>query len=696
MPTQRPPYPATPRRSVTDTYHGVAVTEEYRWLEDASDPAVRAWTAAQNELTRAMLDRMGAREPLLRRFAELYGQATPDYSGLKPCAGRLFAIKKQPPKQQPLLVLLDSPDAPECAQVVLDPNELDPSGATTIDFFAPSHDGRLVAVSLSQHGSEDGTLHFFEVASGRELGDSIPRVTYPTAGGSVAWNADASGIFYTRYPQPGERPVEDQFFFQQVYCHRLGTPTAADTYEVGREFPRIAEVELHSSADGRYLLAQVADGDGGEYAHYLRSPAGAWAQVTTFADKATEAHFAGDALLLLSLKDAPNGKLLRVPLATPVLAQAETVVQEGSLAISGFTPTATRIYISEIDGGPAKVRVVSHAGADQGYLPLAPISAVGQLLALEGDSVLYCANTFVTPPAWYRFDPAEEEPVATALRTSSPADFSGVEVRRVFATSQDGTRVPMTVLHRAGLALDGNNPTLLYGYGGFGISLAPSFAASRSVWLDQGGVFVIANLRGGGEYGEAWHLAGNLTNKQTVFDDFIACAEHLIAAGYTSPARLAIMGRSNGGLLVGAALTQRPELFRAVMAGVGIYDMLRLELDSNGAFNVTEYGTVADPAQFAALRAYSPYHNVIDGTAYPAVLLTTGEHDGRANPAHSRKLAARLQAATGSARPILLRTSASAGHGIGSSLSEQVAEDADIYAFLFAQLGMEFQPPEAR
>lgn len=695
MSAERPLYPDTPQRPVTDTYHGVAVTEHYRWLEDPTDPAVRAWSAAQQALARAMLDRLPAREPLLARFRQLRTQAAPDYIELKPCAGRLFALKKQPPNNQPLLVLLDAPDALASEQVVLDPNVLDPSGATTIDFFVPAHDGRLVAVSLSQHGSEDGTLVIYDVATGRALDDRIPRVTYPTAGGSVAWNADGSGLYYTRYPQPGERAAADLFFYQQVYFHQLGTPTTADTYVIGHDFPRIAEVDLYSSGDGQWLLVQVANGDGGEYAHYLRSPAGEWAQVTDFADHVKGVYFGGDALLLLSFQHALNGKLLRVPLAAPVLAQAATVVPESAVAITAVTPTATRIYITEMVGGPSEVRVYGHDGSDQGRLPLAPVSAVGQVIALDSDTILYLSNTFVRPPGWYRFDPAAEEPEATALFTHSPADFGNAVVTRVFATASDGTRVPMSVLHRAGIALDGTNPALLYGYGGFGISLTPRFDPLLSVWLEQGGVFAMANLRGGGEYGEAWHQAGNLTRKQTVFSDFIACAEHLIAAGYTNPARLAIMGRSNGGLLVGAALTQRPELFRAAVAAVGIYDILRIELDANGAFNVTEFGTVADPAQFAALYAYSPYHRVTDGVAYPAVLVTTGEYDGRANPAHSRKFAARLQAASGAARPVLLRISTSSGHGIGTSLNEQIIEDADIYAFLFDQLGITYRSFDA-
>jgi len=278
------------------------------------------------------------------------------------------------------------------------------------------------------------------------------------------------------------------------------------------------------------------------------------------------------------------------------------------------------------------------------------------------------------------------------LRSSSPANFDDIEVVREFATSKDGTKVPLNIMRKKGLKLDGNNPTILYAYGGYGMNLTPSFNAMRRVWFDAGGVYVVANLRGGGEFGEEWHKAGNLTNKQNVFDDFIASAEYLIKQKYTSPAKLAVSGASNGGLLMGAFLTQRPDLARAVVSRVGLYDMLRVELDPNGVFNITEFGTVTDPAQFRALYAYSPYHHVHDGTAYPAVLFPCGENDGRVNPAHSRKMTARLQAATSSRHPILLRMSASAGHGMGSSLKDRVAEQADIYAFLFAELGVDTAP----
>jgi prolyl oligopeptidase len=680
---------ATPRQPVSDSYHGVTVVEAYRWLENFDDPEVRAWNEAQNRYSRAVLDTIAARGPIGERLRALYTAISADHDRLRRRGRTLFAIKNQPPKEQPLLVTLASADDPASERVVLDPNQLDPTGATTIDFYQPSLDGRLVAISLSQNGSEEGTLHFYEVATGRELGDLIPRVTYPTAGGSVAWSADAAGVYYTRYPCGDERPPEDRNFYQQVYYHRLGTPTESDTYVIGADFPRIAEVELHTTEDGRYLLASVANGDGGEYMHFLRDPVGAWAQITRFEDEVTRAEFGlDDRLYLLSRYGAPRGKILRIPLAAPDLARAEAIVPERDATIENFAPTATRLYVTELEGGPSQVRVYDLAGHDAGLLPISPVSAVWQIEHVQGDEVLLRISSFTAPPAWYRFEPAEEEPARTALVMTTPADFSGVEVVREFATSRDGTKVPISIMRRKGIALHGDNPTILRGYGGFGISLSPYVDPSVSVWLDHRGVYAIANLRGGGEYGEDWHRAGNLTNKQNVFDDFLACAEHLIARGYTGPARLAIMGRSNGGLLMGAALTQRPDLFRAVVAFVGVYDMLRIELDPNGAFNVTEFGTVTDPEHFKALYAYSPYHRVADGAAYPAVLFITGDNDGRSNPAHSRKMTARLQAASSSGLPVLLRTSASAGHGMGTSLNERIAEEADVYAFLFDQLGV--------
>ena len=681
--------PKAPRRPTTDEYHGVRVVDDYRWLEDQDDPAVRRWVDEQNRYTRSILDRIPARERIHARLKELYGETSPDYLDLRYCGGELFALKWQPPKNQRFLVLLGKLDDPSSERSIVDPNRRDAKGSTSIDFYVPSLDGRLVAVSLSTGGSEEGTVHVYEVDSGRELSDFVPRVNYPTGGGSVAWNGEGSGFYYTRYPRTGERPVEDLNFYQQVYFHRLGTPTGSDTYVIGKEFPRIAEIRLSIAEDGRYLLATVANGDGGEFSHDVMNSDRQWTQVTKFSDQITFAALGLDGCLyLLSRKDAPRGKILKLSLETPYLDEAKIIIEQGESSIEGFEPTGKSLFVAEVDGGPSKIMVYDLDGRPEKSVPVEPVSDVGQIVGIQGDDILFRSESYISPPAWYRYNPAREEVAKTRLYVTSAADFSDCEVIREFATSKDQTKVPLNIVRRKETKLDGKNPVLLTGYGGYGISLKPYFRIRRRIWLDQGGVIAIGNLRGGGEYGEEWHKAGNLTRKQNVFDDFTACSQHLIDRGYTSPSLLAIEGGSNGGLLMGAALTQHPELFRAVVSHVGIYDMLRVELDPNGAFNVTEFGTIKDPDQFNALYAYSPFHRVVDGKSYPAVLLPAGENDGRVNPAQTRKMTARLQQATVSQRPILLRSSSSSGHGVDTALDEQIAIDTDVFAFLFDQLGL--------
>jgi len=684
--------PATPKEPVTNTYFGTPVVDNYIWLENFDDPAVKKWSAAENQAARAYLDKLPARALVAQRLRKLYSATSANYYGLQSRPGALFATKFKPPAQQPWLVTLKSADDPQSERVVLDPNRLNGKGTTAIDFGVPSHDGKRVAVSSSENGSEDGTLFIYDVATGQALPDKIPRVQYPTGGGSVAWNSNDTGVYYTRYPHAGERPAEDLNFYQQVYFHQLGTPLDQDRYEMGRELPRIAEIELESSDDGHYLLATVANGDGGEYAHYLLEPEGHWTQITKFSDQIKSIAFGRDgALYLLSRENAPHGKILRLPLCTRELAMAKTVVPESAAVIEGYCSSVGGLYVQDLVGGPSQIRFFDLTFAAPRLVPLKPVSAVQQMLCLQGDQLLFRNITYIEPYVWKTFDPAFGQCKATALAGTTPADFSDVEVVREFATSKDGTKVPLNIIRRKGTKLNGRNPTLLYGYGGYGISLSPNFNIARRVWLDQGGVYVQANLRGGGEFGEEWHKAGNLTRKQNVFDDFAACAEYLIKAGYTGPGKLAVEGASNGGLLMGAFLTQHPGLVRAVVSHVGIYDSLRAELEPNGAFNITEFGTVKDQAQFQALLDYSPYHHVVDGARYPAVLLLTGDHDGRVNPFHSRKMAARLQAANKSKYPILLRTTASAGHGIGTALDERIAAEADVYAFLFDQLGIKYK-----
>ncbi len=691
IPAQPPPTstpPVAPKKPVTDVYQGVSVTDDYRWLENYSDPAVRAWSDAQNQYARKYLDALPLRTSLFDELKRLYSQPSPRYSALQTRPGALFALKHQPPLEQPLLVLLKSADDLDSERVVLDPNKLDPTGGTEIDFFVPSLDAKYVAVSLSKGGSESGDLHVYEVATGKEVGEPIPRVNGGTAGGSVAWNSDGSGFYYTRYPRAGERPPEDLAFYQQVYFHRLSTDTHQDSYSLGKEFPRIAEIQLRASDDGRYLLAVMENGDGGEYSYHLLGPDGQWHQIGRLSDEIADVEFGADGnLYLLSHLNAPKGKILKTPLAQPRVSDAQTVVAESRVAIESFLPIGNMLYTADQVGGPSQLRSFDTASKTQGVVPILPISSVDQLVRSNDGALLFRNTSFLAPPAWYRYDPATRMVTTTALHETAAADFSDAEVVREFAISKDGTRVPLNIIRRKGTRLDGKNPVLLTGYGGYSISIAPDFSPDRKTLLEHGFVLAIANLRGGGEYGEAWHKAGSLTKKQNVFDDFAACARYLIDHKYTNSAKLAIEGGSNGGLLMGAALTQHPELFAAVVSHVGIYDMLRVELQPNGAFNVTEFGTAKEPDQFRALYAYSPYHHVVDGTNYPAVLFLTGDNDPRVDPLNSRKMTARLQAG-GTKRPVLLRTSSNSGHGIGTALSEYVAEQADVQAFVLDQLGV--------
>jgi prolyl oligopeptidase len=679
----------TPKKPVTDEYQGIKVEDDYQWLENDADPTVKAWSDTQNQKTRAYLDKLPDRAALEKQLTAWYAKTSPSYSGIVSRPGVLFALKFQPPKQQQMLVTLASADDLKSEKMVLDPNALDAKGTTAIDWFQPSRDGKYVAISISQGGSEDGTLHIYETATGKALPDSIAHVQYPTAGGSGAWNADGTGIYYTRFPRKGEKPDADLNFYQQVYFHKLGTPDSEDIYSIGKDFPRIAEVKLESSRDGKYILATVANGDGGDFAHYLLAPDGTWKQLTQFSDQVKAARLGRDGTIyLLSRENAPRGKVLRMPLDKPELTSATMIVPTSDAVIQFMEPNANALFVGDLLGGPSQIRRFDLDGKNETVIAIPKISAVTEMESLEDNSLLFRDVSFTEPAAWFHLVDPTKSPVKTALVNTSPVSFSDIEVTREFATSKDGTKIPLNVVRKKGTKQDGNNPTLLYGYGGYGISMSPNFEFTRRVWFDRGGVYVVANIRGGGEFGEEWHKAGNLTKKQTVFDDFAAAAEYLVAQKWTPPEKLSLLGGSNGGLLMGAMITQHPDLMRAVVSAVGIYDMLRVELAPNGAFNVTEFGTVKDPDQFKALYAYSPYHHVVDGAKYPSILFMTGANDGRVAPYHSRKMVARLDEGNKSSNPILLRTSTSAGHGIGTALNERIKQLADQYSFLFAQLGM--------
>jgi prolyl oligopeptidase len=693
-------YPNAPKRPASDTYMGtsgpVKVTEDYRWLENLDDPQVKDWVTAQNAATRRVLDGLPQRIAIRDELKQLVGNAPTARYGFRFAGGKLFALKRQPPKNQPMLVVLDAnvenPDSLDGERVVLDPNTRNDKGTTAIDWYVPSHDGRLVAVSLSDNGSEKGSLHIIDVATGDERSDVIPRVQNPTAGGSVAWNGDNSGFWYTRYPAPMERAAADAGFYQQVYFHSLGARSTLDKKVFGDDLPRIAETALESSDDGKYVLASVRNGDGGEVGFWLRGPNDQWRKLADFTDGYRSATFGRDGkLYALASKGSPKGRVVAMKLDAPSLAKATTIVKESDATIEDIVPAASRLYVEVLTGGPSEIRVYTLAGKPLPGPATEPVSTATIGARLAGDAILFGDQSFVTPFAWYALDPRRNggKPAKTML-SAPPEDLAmgDLDVRRVMARSKDGTQVPVNIVMRKGTKLDGANPTLLTAYGGYGVSMRPRYSRLTMFWLRHGGVFALANLRGGGEFGEDWHAAGKLTKKQNVFDDFAAAAHLLIDQGYTNPKKLAIEGGSNGGLLMGAELVQHPDLYGAVVSHVGIYDMLRVELTSNGAFNVTEFGTVKDPAQFDALYAYSPIHHVVDGTAYPPILMTTGINDGRVDPWQSLKMTARLQAANPKGKPVLVRVAGDAGHGQGMSLSSAIELDADTFAFIFDSLGM--------
>jgi len=693
--------PETPRRPVTDVYHGVSVVDDYRWLEDGSDPRVQAWSNAQNAHARAYLDSLPGRAALQARITAILETPVSSYRAPRWAGGMLFLVKNQPPRQQSFLVAMPSPFDESGARVLVDPEQIDPEAKTSIDWYEPSPDGRLVAVSLSRAGTELGDLHLYRTDSGEAVaGEVIPRVNAGTALGDVAWLPDGSGFLYTRYPRQGERPAEDMQFYQQVYFHRLGTPSEKDTYEIGREFDRIAETRLEVDPETGWILATVQQGDGGLFDLYLRSPRGVWARFAGHADQVVQGTFGpGGTLYLISRKDAPRGKILRLDVSKPDLAQARVVIPEGDDTIdSNFYSGPTmqvgggRLYVIYQVGGPSELRAFDLDGKPADAPPQLEVAEVSDPTPLDQGAILFRMTSYLEPPAWYRFDPASGATRKTALAARAPLEFSDTEVVREWTRSRDGTRIPVNIIRRRGIALDGSHPVMLTGYGGYGLSQTPGYSALRALWVEQGGVFAEANIRGGGEFGRAWHEQGRLTQKQNCFDDFAAAMQHMIDTGYTRPERLCIIGGSNGGLLMGAMITQHPDLPHVVISSVGLYDMLRVERSPNGAFNIPEYGTVEDAEQFKALYAYSPYHRVVDGTRYPAVLFLTGANDPRVDPMQSRKMIARLQAATASDAPLLLRTSSDTGHGSGTPLQARIGQVTDYFGFALEQLGMKYAP----
>jgi prolyl oligopeptidase len=685
-----------------DVFHGTAVDDPYRWLEDWSDPAVRSWSEKQSACARGYLDALPDATKIRARLTQILTvERGTSYTDPKYKGSRLFAMRRTPQAQQASLVWFANADASGSATVILDPMQFDPSGDTSIDWYVPSEDGELVAISLSTGGSEGGTLRVFSASNGRPIDDQpIESVSKATASGDVAWTADGRGFFYTRYPRAGERLERELSFYQQVYYHKLGTAPAVDRYELGKDLPAIAAIRLHAQPSSGRVIARVQNGDSGQFRFFLREPDGRWRSFGNFRDGHVEMAFGtGNDLFLLTKAGAPRGQVLRLSAVDLDIRRAQTVIPESDSALAHsayeddpptITVTKSALLLLYQLGGPTQLRAFSLDGKPRTDPVQIPISHVSSINTLGGDEVLFDVESFVTPPHWLRYDARTGVTRTLQAVVNGSRPWTDVSVEREVAVSRDGTRVPVSILRLRGVKTRG---LLLTGYGGFNIARLPSFAPQLRVLLEQGIVYAAANLRGGSEFGEQWHRQGSLDQKQNVFDDFIAVGQHLLDKGYAPPGKLAITGTSNGGLLMGAALTQRPQLAQAVISNVGIYDSLRTELDSNGAFNIPEYGTVQDERMFRALRAYSPYHNVRDGERYPPTLLLTGANDNRVNPMHSRKMIARLQAANNSHAPLLLRTSANTGHGIGTPTSAQIEELTDVYSFIMKSLAIPHHEP---
>lgn len=696
-----PQPPATAQKPVTDTYHGTSVVDPYRWLEADDAPEVKHWTAAQNAYTRKLLDQMPHRGEIEAEVKSVLSAQTPSYRAIASVAGSWFVLMATPPKQQPVLGIMPARGELSALRVLIDPNQLDPSGGTSLDWFEPSPDGKRVAVSLSQHGTEWGDVRVLDVASSQWLQDTIARVNGGTAGGDLAWLRDGSGFYYTRYPRPGERAAEDESFYQQVYFHALGSDAAKDRYELGKDLPRIAEIELDVDPETGRVLASVQKGDGGQFAHFLREANGGWKQLTDFPDQVVQVVFApGRRLLAVSRRDAPHGKLLVADARAGSFKNVRVLVPESEHAIvtsfmddRTLAVTPQRIYLTYQLGGPSEVRAFDWNGKSQ-PLPLPfDVAAVSELHSDGKSALLYRLQSVIEPAAFYVFDEVKAQSSKTVLAETPPLTMHGYKVVSETAVSKDGTRIPFHVVMPEGTKLDGSHACVATAYGGYGVNIEPRFNPVDVLSLEQGLLLVTANIRGGGEFGEAWHKQGMLTHKQNVFDDFAAVLRTLVERGYTRPERLGIIGGSNGGLLMGATLIQHPELVHAVVSFVGIYDSLRSELLPNGAFNAEEYGSVANPEQFAALHAYSPYHHVKQGTAYPATFLLTGENDPRVGPSHTRKMAAQLQAATTGPAPIMFLATAGTGHGGSSPLDVRIQQRTDVMAFFLSQLNVPYRAP---
>ena len=691
-----------------------APADPYRWLEDGDAPAVARWTEAQNAATRKALDHLPGRAALEGRLGRLYAigslgapvsrphpqghAAKTSDAGKTGKAGkerRYFYTRRDGAQNQAVLYVRDGLQGADRALVDVNLERAD--GTRALDWWFPSDNGRRVAYGTSDDGSEESLLRVRDVDSGQDVGDQIPQ----TRACSLAWLPDSSGFYYTRYPKPGEVPPGEEPYHRSVFFHHLGDDPARDQKIFGEGRDRTDWPSVDLSPDGRWLVVSVAQGWTKSEVHLFDRHAAAAAsgspQPPIAVAAGEDARFdvvdaLDDRIYLLTTSGAPRGRIFAVDPRRPARAHWHEVIPEGDDVLERAVYFHGGLAVGFLHDAAARLSVFDRNGGARREVPL---PGLGALTALSGardvPGLFYGFTGFFAPTSIFnvQLGAAPKSVVWRALE--APVDPAAFEVERVMVSSRDGTRVPLFLAHRKGLPRDGTRPALLTGYGGFDVNMLPAWTPSAIPFLESGGTYALAILRGGGEYGESWHRAGMLANKQNVFDDFIAAATWLIAERVAAADRLAISGGSNGGLLVGAALTQRPELFRAVICGVPLLDMLRYHLFRIAALWIPEYGSPDDPVAARWLAAYSPYQHVRDGVKYPAVFLHTAASDTRVDPMHARKMAARLQAATGSGLPILLDVESKAGHGAGKPLRKVIAQLVDEWSFLFSQLGISYQ-----
>ena len=697
--------PATPVREVTDDYFGTKVTDPYRWFENTKDPEVVAWMKAQNDYSRAVLASIPGRNQLLDRIKAL-DNAGSVVSSLQVWGGRYFYFKTEPGSDNRKLYQRDNVNAAE--RLLVDPEKLTTADGkhSSIDYFQPSLDGKYVAYGISLGGSEDSVLHVVESATGRALSDVIDRAQF----GQPSWLPDGS-FFYTRTQKLApDAPPTAKYQKLRCYRHVLGADPEKESAVFGYQVsPNVKVMEddfpvlAFSPGAPKYLVGLVLHGVKREtdlYASAIQDDVSAktvWRKVADEADAVTGFDVHEDSLFLLSHKDASRFKVVLTSLANPDLAHAKAVVPASDVVVVNISAAGDALYVQDLDGGVGRLRRLPYDGAVIQPVKLPFDGAIESLVTNSTESGAWLELTSWTKsPLWYALDANTSNLTDTHLVPPSPVDYSQVESQEVKAKSADGTMVPLSIVYKRGMALDGSHPTWLEGYGAYGITLDPEFRPTLLAFFERGGVFAVAHVRGGGEYGEDWHLAGQKLTKQHTIDDMLAGAEYLIEHKYTSAAHLAGEGTSAGGITIGGAITQRPDLFGAALIRVGDSDSLRSELMASGPANIPEFGTVKQPDGFKALYAMDAYQHVKPNTAYPAVLLTTGVNDPRVASWQAAKMAARLQASTTSGKPVLLRVDYDAGHGMGSTKTQRDDELADEVAFLFWQLGNpEFQPAQA-